>query len=240
MDQCLLIVFTMDSMVVKAHIAMSTITQTNIAQKVGAIIAPLISSNLAVTTELITQTLYRRVILVHLQVLTHCHQSGNNTTLRIGDKPSDSSKAGVFNSTTVAEKTDANYGTATEYCGRVFYSHHPKYGEGYYYISTGLGTSDIIWGAATVPAACISAKYDTFTTSYCYDGDCPGHCPQGWGSLAELIANKPGCWSGSYYPNPTPTSNTDLHTGSLYGDKCIEPALIDENPCRHKNAKIHS
>ena len=139
------------------------------------------------------------------------HQSGNNTTLRVGDAPSDSSKAGVFHDTTDAEATTASHGVGTAYCGRVFYS---KPDSEIYFVSTGIGTWASPSGTARISPDCLSYEVSWNSSAHCDDRNATGSCPHGWGSLRTLMSFTPGCEAGTYYPNPTPASNTNIYTGS--------------------------
>ena len=143
--------------------------------------------------------------------LAHYHQSGNNVSLRVGNKSSSTSEAGVFHSTSVVEQSTASHGTGTAYCGRVFYRNNAQ---GISYISTGIGSYKSQTGTARVSPACVSSDGPYYVYAYCDDTNSTGSCPKGWGNAQTYIAYQPGCSNDTYYPNPTPASNTNVYTGS--------------------------
>ena len=145
--------------------------------------------------------------------LAHNHQSSNNTTVRVGDTTSDSSKAGVFHSTTAAESTPGSHGEGTDYCGRVVhYEHNSYYTQ--YWISTGISQTSMVTGTRRVDSACLGYSISTSDYAHCANGYNNGQCPRGWGNRASYINYQPGCREGTYYPNPTPASLTNVFTGS--------------------------
>lgn len=108
------------------------------------------------------------------------------------------------------EITQASHGTATEYCGLVFST--DKQNETCL-ISTGLGTHTERPTTTPVASDCQSHGGLTYSYAACYwMGD--KQCPRGWKSYTEYYTFLPGCYAGSYYPNATPTSKTDIITGS--------------------------
>ena len=164
------------------------------------------------------------------------HQSGNNKALRIGGEPSRSREAGVFHSTTAAEITELGHGTGTAYCGLVVESHQPRLGTDYYLLSTGIGQYETVRGRDTPDPEC-KANYSTDVQYACCTMDDYGRlCPRGWGNFGTYENYEPGCYYGTYYPNPTPASNTNAYTGSL--------AVESENQycnraCFHRDQQIH-
>ena len=150
------------------------------------------------------------------------HQSGGNTTSRVGNDPSGSSEAGVFHSTTAAERTSGSHGAGTAYCGRIFgtYDGTPPH----YVISTGIGRYSTIYESGHVPSDCVAASHGRYIEGYCdYEAtdDC---CPLGWGNRKRYFNFEPGCNAGTYYPNPTPASPTNVYTGSR---KCKNPQMLE-------------
>ena len=143
--------------------------------------------------------------------LAHYHQSGNNTALRVGNNPSGSGEAGVFHSTAATEQTAASHGEGTDYCGRVFFVYTGRHE--YYQLSTGIGEYSDVDGVSTVPSDCLAYSHYNYDSAACrvYPN---GVCPLGWHNLSAYNSYSPGCSYGTYYPNPTPASNTDLYTGS--------------------------
>ena len=152
--------------------------------------------------------------------------------LRIGAEYSDAGKAGVFYNTTAAETTDASHGAATEYCGRVI-EMQSGVANPQFCLSTGL--ADYYYnGYRSVDASCLSFQNVNFQSAFCHhhDFDRKGVCPLGWDTYETYASYQPGCHFGSYYPNPRPALPTNIYTGSLYSDKCLEPYLINENLCQ--------
>lgn len=147
--------------------------------------------------------------------LAHNHQSGNNTALRVGGgEPSGSSQAGVFRNVTAAETTVASHGAATDYCGRAFRTYDYKYAPSSY-ISIGLGKHKRVDYVVNVDPSCAAFAPEPITYAHCLYPERQGCCPLGWGTATDYENYRAGCYEGSYYPNPTPASNTDIHTGSL-------------------------
>ena len=146
-------------------------------------------------------------------IFSDYHQSGANTVLRVGDTSSDSSKAGVFHATMTAEITLESHGTGTVYCGRVFYCEHHG-SETYYYISTGIGQYGYVNGPKHVESDCLSVSGNNYFQAHCNANNSRGSCPLGWGNCTSYQNFQTGCYKGTYYPNPTPASNTNIYTGS--------------------------
>lgn len=144
--------------------------------------------------------------------LAHYHQPGNNTVLRVGNASSGSGEAGVFHSTTVAEQSTASHGEGTAYCGRVFYQSLEKPGQ--FKVSTGIGTFRTVSGRSGVDRACKAGSSNIAELAHCSISQTGGSCPYGWGNYPSYSQYLPGCCDGTYYPNPTPASNTDINTGS--------------------------
>ena len=208
----------------------ATITElTDSVPLVGATEASMTAASLAVLPAHIIRLLSLLEAIVQTLVLLHRHRSGDNTSLRIGAEPSYSNETGMFHSTTAAETTIASHGSATNFCRLVFRSYQVS-GPGGYYISTGLGKSEFRYGNYVVNDECFA---DTANSGWeyarCAHATTSKICPKGWGNQHDYNTLLPGCFEGSYYPHPTPASATDIYTGSLYSDKCIEPALINEN-----------
>ena len=144
--------------------------------------------------------------------LAHYHQSGNNTVLRVGNAPSGSGEAGVFHSTTVAEQSPASHGAGTAYCGRVYYCDYA--GDDYYRISTGIGTYETVYGHSGIHSACLATSDMNRESAHCSASRSSRSCPYNWGTYFSYSQYLPGCCAGTYYPNPTPASDTDVNTGS--------------------------
>ena len=184
---------------------------------------PILLAFLNKLTQMKTRTL--------LSVLSHCHQSGDNTMLRAGAEPSGSREAGVFHSTTISEQTAKNHGPATAYCDRPYYSYYSS-GHEYYLIATGPGTTTHIDAYLRVHEDCRTFVGGYSDHAHCSSTSPSGSCPLGWGSQKDYFAYRPGCYSGSRFPYPTQASDTSPFTGSLHNGSCIEPVLINENLCQ--------
>lgn len=133
--------------------------------------------------------------------------------LRVGNEPSGSNEAGVFYNTITAESTSASHGAATEYCGRVFLVYYGV-SDTIYTISTGRGTSESRDGNYHLDPECLGFSNNIHRAAHCHDYNQSGYCPKGWGTYNQYASFKPGCYRGSYYPNPTPASDTSIYTGS--------------------------
>ena len=131
----------------------------------------------------------------------------------MGGKSSTSTEAGIFHHTTAAESTPASHGAATTYCGRVF-DYNFDGGPIVYGYSTGPGTFDYAEGTRHVSSDCFAYKGAYSEHARCDTPYICDHCPLDWGNIHTFRAYQPGCYKGSYYPNPTPASNVDLFTGS--------------------------
>ena len=141
------------------------------------------------------------------------HQSVDNTAIRVGDTPSGSREAGVFYNTTANETTPGSHGEGTAYCGRITFCTHPTTGAGYE-ISTGIGQSDSVQSFKHVQSSCVGYSTNTSDWAHCRTGYSTDQCPHGWGNFVSYRDFAPGCYNGTYYPNPTPASQTDTFTGS--------------------------
>ena len=159
------------------------------------------------------------------------HQSGDNTALRVGDTSSDSSKAGVFNNTITTETTPGSHGEGTAYCGRVFT--FTNWSRPLYRISTGIGDWEEFDGTKYVALECRTKNISYHQESYCTLSDTSTGCPLEWGSIVSYNSYLPGCLNGTFYPNPTPASNTDLYTGS-------RTIYLQRTSSVHENSKHHS
>lgn len=148
------------------------------------------------------------------QVLCSNHQYGDNTVLRVGAEPSQASKAGVFCCSNTAETTPGGHGVGTAYCGFIVYCYHTQYDD-QYLISTGIGTTNRNYESKHVQSQCQAYSISTSHWAHCCYGGNVGQCPRGWGNYASYLNFEPGCYYGTYYPNPTPASNTNTFTGSL-------------------------
>ena len=153
------------------------------------------------------------IIRIH-DTFSDYHQNGNNTVVRVGNKSSDISKAGVFHLTTATERTPGSHGAGTAYCGRVFYCLWNGSHGGYHYISTGIGEYAFVESYSSVESECRAYKQGIDDCAYCFYERTSEQCPLGWGNQPDYAAFKPGCYYGTYYPNPTPALNTDIFTGS--------------------------
>lgn len=132
--------------------------------------------------------------------------------LRVGDEPSDSSKAGVFNATTAVESSPSSHGIGTDYCGLVVGNKptppiHTT-------ISTGIGTFIWVYDLRAVSPDCLSFSSPEHNEACCDHPSGDKLCPRGWGNRKYHLNYEPGCFAGTYYPNPTPASKTNRHTGS--------------------------
>lgn len=130
----------------------------------------------------------------------------------MGAEPSKSNEAGVFNSSSAAESTPAGHGKGTAYCGRIVGRRRVE--PIYYTISTGIGTYSRINAFGEVQPDCLAATVDVHDEAHCDYSLSTNSCPLGWGNRRSYLNFKPGCFAGTYYPNPTPASNTDISTGS--------------------------
>ena len=127
---------------------------------------------------------------------------------------SDSSQAGVFHSITTKEQTTASHGSGTSYCGRCFYEKFHGMGKGTL-LSTGIGQYERGLNTHNVESACTAFASDDYRYAHCYDTLRGSSCPKGWKGAESYNNYEPGCYCGTYYPNPTPASNTNIYTGSL-------------------------
>lgn len=124
-----------------------------------------------------------------------------------------------------------SHGVGTEFCGRCVYCNFDR---GYSLISSGIGRTDEIHGIRRVSSDCVNLDNSTHEGAHCnYTDAVYRTCPKGWGSAHTYNSYQPGCRDGTYYPNPTPASTTDIHTGSMQLPLCREPVLINENPWLH-------
>lgn len=153
----------------------------------------------------------RKDTLIYKSIISDYHYYGNNPSLRVGDWPSDTSEAGVFTNTIITETSPGNRGAGTAYCGRIIYS-LPE--SSHYKISTGIEKFAYGTGVRHVQNACLAYRTDFSEAAYCDNSAYYGECPLGWGSGYSLSNFEPGCVNGTYYPNPTPASNTNPFTGS--------------------------
>ena len=93
-----------------------------------------------------------------------------------------------------------------------------------------LGKSELRYGNYVVNDECFGGTANSgWEYACCAHATTSKTCPKGWGNQRDYNTFLPGCFEDSYYPHPTPASATDIYTGSLYGDKCLEPYLINEN-----------
>ena len=121
----------------------------------------------------------------------------------------------MFHSTTAAEFSPASNGSATDYCGNSFYF-DDRGSTTLAMVSTGLGTYEYRYNQYYfVPGSCSNHTGTHDVKAHCYYSPGTSTCPKGWGNATDYNAHRPGCYAGSYYPNATPASNTNIYTGSL-------------------------
>lgn len=141
------------------------------------------------------------------------HQSGDNIALRSGGDPGSLSKAGVFHTTSASEHNTASHGEGTAYCGNPIYC-RLKDSSYYSQISSGIGTYITISSRSNVPSNCRAGSDSSSEWAHCYSPTARSLCPKGWGNRYNYFNYLPGCNFGTYYPNPTPASDTNAYTGS--------------------------
>ena len=147
-------------------------------------------------------------------VLSITHLAGTNTYVRVGGSyANNNTQPGLFSPNYEKAHTAASHGKGTAYCGKIFKSYcgvNPLYSK-----STGIGGYFDYDGVGHIDRPCISQTDTNREYAHCYVSRSSGQCPNGWGSYYTFLKYRPGCCNGTYYPNPTPASNTDIYTGSL-------------------------
>ena len=105
-------------------------------------------------------------------------------------------------------------------------------GNGFSYISSGLGLYKTV-SLSNIPlsASCESANNRYQSAAHCNSYYGFTECPKGWGNAREYLAFRPGCYQGSYYPNATPASNTNIFTGSCSDN--YHPTMMDRSARRY-------